>query len=117
MEYEQKAAVSEQSLQTLEAACGENPIFRSIEFVDRPTNPRAPTSNGKIEHFQTLLFSMRFDRGTYLALLRMLADSMASSQGDVSSSRRTVFVVADHITTSGRSSVTHISVGNMMGKW
>ena len=31
IEYEQKAAVSEQFLHNLEAACGESPIFRSIE--------------------------------------------------------------------------------------
>ena len=101
IEYEQKAAVCEQSLQTLGAACGENPIFRSIEYVDRPTNPRAPTSNGKIEHFQPLSF-MRSDREMYRDRLRMLADSMASSHGDVSSNRRTVFELVDHITISGR---------------
>ena len=87
------------------------PSLVKYVMVEWPTNPRHPTSMGRTQHDHP--FSMHSARKfSYLSFFRSKASSMFSSQGTVSSTRRTRLVLSDHTTISGRSRVWTMWDGN-----
>ena len=85
--------------------------------MERATKPRAPTSMVMIVEFHSVVELMSDERFVYLAVLRICAALMFSSDGTVSSTISTTLALIDQITISGRWSVEKISGGKTSLLW
>src|SRR6478609_5407073 len=93
------------------ASLEEKPNSRRRRGTERATHPRAPTSIGFTPTVQPAC-SIASASSLYLEALNTDAISMFSSAGQVNSIRKTLRVLVDHKTTSGRCVVGTISGGN-----